>query len=35
MMKEILFQKTIADRFGEERERSYIYGIRKNKSYGT
>ena len=35
MMKEILFQKTIADRFGEARERSYIHGIRKNKSYGS
>ena len=32
-MKEILFQKIIADRFGEARERSYIHGIRKNKSY--
>ena len=32
-MKEILFLKTIADRFGGVRERSYIHGIRKNKSY--
>jgi hypothetical protein len=34
MMKEIIFQKIIGDRFGEARERSYIYGIIKNKSYG-
>jgi hypothetical protein len=33
MMKVIIFQKITADRFGEARKRSYIYGIRKNKSY--
>ena len=31
MMKVIIFQKITANRFGEARKRSYIYGIRKKK----